>query len=212
MTTSLAPVGDIEIAYVESGPKDAPAVLLAVLAMRSDASNNLVRNVFNRVIRTGKMLSNLVAIFRSGALGRNTIPRPVRRMINDLINGRDPEWLWRANIGVTDPSMGDIIKMTHPRGAAPGTQDHAVRELLLGRPVENLNTLPDNIADYENFKRARLERRRPHPHRRRGGGCARAPASGGADPGAHRGTADRAERRGGRLREAGPGDRQDRPT
>ena len=28
MTTSFAPVGDIEIAYVESGPKDAPAVLM----------------------------------------------------------------------------------------------------------------------------------------------------------------------------------------
>ena len=153
-------LANVAVYAAENGlMKDAPAVLLAVLAMRSDASNNLVRNVFNRVIRTGKMLSNLVAIFRSGALGRNTIPRPVRRMINDLINGRDPEWLWRANIGVTDPSMGDIIKMTHPRGAAPGTQDHAVRELLLGRPVENLNTLPDNIADYENFKRARLERR-----------------------------------------------------
>ena len=65
--------------------KDMPALLLAVLSVRSPG---LMAEVFDRVIDSPKMLRNFVQIVRSGVVGRKSLGTLPKRLIQQWLAAR----------------------------------------------------------------------------------------------------------------------------
>lgn len=127
--------------------KDMPALLAAHLSV---ASPGLMAEVFDRVIDSPKMLRNFVQIMRSGVVGRKSLGSLPKRMIQQWIDHRSDEQLFRASVG-NDPSLADIIKMVHPK---PGNaQRQALFGYLIGRP-HNADALPTIVRQFEAYKQA----------------------------------------------------------
>jgi 60 kDa SS-A/Ro ribonucleoprotein len=129
--------------------KDTPAVLVALLTLRS---TDLARRAFERVIDNGRMLRNFVQVLRSGALGRKSLGTAPKRLVQRWLAGRSPEQLLNDAVGQS-PSLSDILKMVHPRPVDP--EREAIYGWLLGRRVE-AERLPESVRAYESFKTALL--------------------------------------------------------
>jgi 60 kDa SS-A/Ro ribonucleoprotein len=125
--------------------KDAPALLCAVLAGRD---TRLLEAVFPRVIDNAKMLRNFVQIIRSGVTGRKSLGTAPKRMVLRWLEARSEEALFAASVGQS-PSLGDVIKMVHPKPAAPDRE--ALYAYLIGRR-SHAEALPQIVRDYEAFK------------------------------------------------------------
>jgi len=125
--------------------KDMPALLLALL---STLQTDDFAKAFPRVIDNGKMLRSFVQIMRSGAVGRKSLgSRPKRFIANWLEEASDLE-IMRAAVG-QDPSLGDVIKMIHPR---PRTKEReALYGYLIGKPYD-VAALPRIAREFEAFK------------------------------------------------------------
>jgi 60 kDa SS-A/Ro ribonucleoprotein len=128
--------------------KDMPAYLLAVLAARKDTE--LLKKVFNRVINNAKMLCNFVQIVRSGVTGRKSFGTAVKKMIQNWLLSRTGDQLFHDSVGHSNPSIGDIIKMVHPKAQAKVTQ--AMFAYILGREYDSKN-LPVKVRAFEAFKK-----------------------------------------------------------
>lgn len=126
--------------------KDMPALLCATLSARDSA---LLAQVFDRVIDDGKMLRNFVQIIRSGAVGRKSLGTAPKRLVRRWFEQRSDAQVFRASVGQS-PSLADVIKMTHPRPAAPSRE--ALYGWLIGRP-HNAEALPEIVRQFESFKR-----------------------------------------------------------
>src|SRR4026209_2368707 len=98
--------------------KDMPALLCAVLSVKD---RELLERVFPRVLDNAKMLRNFVQIMRAGAVGRKSLGSAPKRLVREWLDARDPETLFKANVG-QDPSLSDIVKMVHPK---PGNAERA---------------------------------------------------------------------------------------
>src|SRR5690606_15730051 len=109
-----------------------------------------MQRLFDRIIKNGKDISNFVATFRSGALGRKSLGSQAKRMVQNWLESQSIDGLFAMSVGNT-PSLADVIKLSHPR---PKTQ---VREAfygwLLGREI-NEEHLPENIKAYVEWKRS----------------------------------------------------------
>ncbi|MEL6266446.1 MAG: RNA-binding protein [Pseudomonadota bacterium] len=127
--------------------KDAPAVLLAVLARRDPA---LFRAVFARVVDNGRMLRTFVQVVRSGQTGRRSLGTRPKAMVAGWLNTASDRALVRASIG-RDPSLADILRMVHPRPATPARE--ALFAWILGRPAD-VARLPQPLQDWLAFKAA----------------------------------------------------------
>lgn len=125
--------------------KDMPAVLLAVLARRDPV---LFRRAFGRVVDNGKMLRNFVQIVRSGQTGRKSLGSAPKAMVQNWLNGASDWALLNANIG-NAPSLGDVIKMVHPKPETP--EREALFAWIMGRPAD-LSRLPEAVQDWLTFK------------------------------------------------------------
>lgn len=125
--------------------KDMPALLCAVLSVRSP---ELLERVFERVIDNGRMLRNFVQIVRSGVVGRRSLGSRPKRLVTRWLERRSDEQLFRDSVGQS-PSMGDIIKMVHPKPATATRE--ALYAYLIGRRA-NQNALPQVVLDWEAFK------------------------------------------------------------
>lgn len=128
--------------------KDVPALLLAILASRN---TELAKRVFPRVADDAKMVKNFVQIIRSGATGRRSMGSALKRMVQNWLESRTEEQLFKAVVG-TDPSLADIIKMVHPK---PATKARAnFYRYLIGKELTpaQFRTLPKNVQAYEKFK------------------------------------------------------------
>jgi 60 kDa SS-A/Ro ribonucleoprotein len=132
--------------------KDVPALLCAVLAVRSPG---LLAEVFDRVIDNGKMLRNFVQIIRSGVVGRKSLGSLPKRLVQQWLESRSDDAVFRASVG-NDPSLADIIKMVHPKPATPARA--ALYGYLLGREFEKDN-LPELVRYYESFKAGHVQLR-----------------------------------------------------
>lgn len=143
--------------------KDMPALLLAVFAGRRPSLTGSTEYMaaFRRCIDTGKMLRNFVQILRSGAVGRTTIPRPVRRLIKQWFAVRQPADIFYHSVG-NDPSMRDVLRMLHVHPDVVGVdhKDANVRErnALYGylaanpkRPIEFAD-LPEVVRQFDAWK------------------------------------------------------------
>ena len=72
----------------KSHMKDMPALLLALLSVRSPG---LLAEVFDRVIDSPKMLRNFVQIMRSGAVARKSLGTLPKRLVQQWIDARTDE-------------------------------------------------------------------------------------------------------------------------
>ena len=135
-------------ARCEAHTKDLPALLVAVLSVRSPG---LMAEVFDRVIDSPKMLRNFVQIMRSGVVGRKSLGSLPKRMVRQWLDRLSDEQLFRAAVG-NDPSLADVIKMVHPRPATP--QREALLGYLIGRKDIDRELLPDLVKQFEAYKAA----------------------------------------------------------
>jgi len=126
--------------------KDMPALLCSALSVL-DAEK--LKAVFPRVCDDAKMVRNFVQILRSGAVGRKSLGSVPKRLVQQWLDSRTDEQLFRATVGQS-PSLADVVKMVHPRPANP--RRAAFYGWLLGREHEAA-ALPDCVKGFESFKR-----------------------------------------------------------
>lgn len=108
----------------------------------------LIEKVFSKVIDNGKMLRNFVQIMRSGATGRKSLGSFPKRLVKNWITRQGDVKLFRNSIG-NDPSLVDVIKMTHVK-----YPNNAMIKYLLGQDLneQDAGSLPAEIVHYEAFK------------------------------------------------------------
>ena len=128
--------------------KDMPALLCAALATLDAA---MLKRIFDRVIDDGKMLRNFVQIIRSGVAGRKSLGTAPKRMVQRWFERHDDNAVFRASVGQS-PSLGDVVKMVHPRPSTPHRA--ALYAWLCGRKFER-TALPATVAAFEKWKEAR---------------------------------------------------------
>jgi 60 kDa SS-A/Ro ribonucleoprotein len=154
LSTVLALCGEVDNEFIartaifsrEQGRmKDAPALLCAVLAGRD---TKLLEKIFPRVIDNAKMLRNFVQIIRSGVTGRKSLGSAPKRMVRQWLEARNEEALFTSSVGQS-PSLGDVIKMVHPKPVAAGRE--ALYAYLIGRS-SHAEALPQFVRNYEAFK------------------------------------------------------------
>jgi 60 kDa SS-A/Ro ribonucleoprotein len=154
LSTVLALCGEIDNEFIartaifsrEQGRmKDAPALLCAVLAGRD---TKLLETIFRRVIDNAKMLRNFVQMIRSGVTGRKSLGSAPKRMVLRWLEERGEEALFTASVGQS-PSLGDVIKMVHPKPSAASRE--ALYAYLIGRS-SHAEALPQFVRSYEAFK------------------------------------------------------------
>jgi 60 kDa SS-A/Ro ribonucleoprotein len=125
--------------------KDMPAALCAML---SKADPALLDRVFERVIDNGRMLRTFVQLVRSGQFGRKSLGSGPRRLVRRWLEARSDEQVFRAAVG-NDPSLGDVLKLVHPRPATDARR--ALYGYLLGKP-HDAAALPELVRSYEAWK------------------------------------------------------------
>lgn len=125
--------------------KDAPALLLAVLAARDPALFSLA---FPRIVTSGKMLRTFVQILRSGQAGRKSLGSRPKKMVQGWLNAASDAQLLAASVG-NDPSLADVIRMVHPK---PETADRtAFYAWAIGKPADTA-ALPQVVQDLLAFR------------------------------------------------------------
>ncbi|RPI74938.1 MAG: TROVE domain-containing protein, partial [Desulfobacteraceae bacterium] len=124
--------------------KDMPALLCAVLSIKD---REVFRAAFHRVIDNARMLRTFVQIMRSGAVGRKSLGTLPKRMIQDWLDRRSDEEIFKATVG-NAPSLADIIKMVHPKPA--DQKREALYAYMIGRSA-NSELLPELTKAYERF-------------------------------------------------------------
>jgi len=130
--------------------KDMPALLVAVLAAQGADE---FKPAFARVIDNGKMLRNVVQILRSGAAGRKSLGSRPKKLVQQWLNNASEAQLLAAAVG-TSPSLADVVKMVHPKPAAPWRA--AFFAWLIGRPYAAAD-LPPLTAAFEAYKKDRTQ-------------------------------------------------------
>ena len=126
--------------------KDMPAFMCAYLA-KHDVET--LKKVFPFVIDSPKMLRNFVQVIRSGVVGRKSLGAAPKKLVQNWIQTRKPEALFRGSVG-NDPSVADLIKMVHPLPADKSRE--ALYGYLIGKN-NNPKLLPKLVQDYEAFKK-----------------------------------------------------------
>lgn len=125
--------------------KDLPALLVAYLTVRDP---QIADRVFDRVIDDTKMLRNFVQILRSGLVARRSLASMPKRLVKRFLASRTPEQLFRGSIG-EKPSLGDVIKMAHPR--PDDATRSALYAYLTGRSYD-VSALPEIVRAFEQYK------------------------------------------------------------
>ena len=125
--------------------KDTPALLLAVLSMKDPV---IFARTFGRVIDNGKMLRNFVQIMRSGVVGRKSLGTRPKRLVQNWLNSASDWQLLNAAVG-NDPSLGDVIKMVHPKPDTP--ERDALYAWIMGKPCD-FAKLPEAVQHYRLLK------------------------------------------------------------
>ena len=133
--------------------KDAPAFLVAWLAAH-DRTGTMFVAAFRRVIDNGKMLSNFVQIIRSGAVGRKSLGSRPKHLVESWFDCRTDDVVFKQSVGVSNPSLADIVRMVHPKPNTPSRR--ALYGYLSGRNREtnavNTSDLPGIVQAVERFR------------------------------------------------------------
>lgn len=127
--------------------KDMPALLLAMLTTRDAKA---LEAAFPQVVDNGRMLRNFVQIVRSGRIGRKSLGSLPKRLVRTWLENASVEQLLAAAIG-SKPSLGDVIKMVHPKPA--DAERATLYAWLIGKSYDEA-ALPEKVRAYERFKRS----------------------------------------------------------
>jgi len=109
--------------------KDMPAVLLATLSVRSQEMRvvdgvlqsdhqiacRALRAAFPHVIDNYRMLSNYYQVLKSGALGRKSLGKLPKRLMQQWLLNAHPVTLFNAQFGIPKPGIREIIRYVNPR-------------------------------------------------------------------------------------------------
>lgn len=141
--------------------KDMPALLCAVLSS-TEQGRRFLPLVFGRVIDSPKMLSNYVQIVRSGVAGRKSLGSMPKRLIQRWLDARTDDQLFRGSVGVSDPSLVDIVRMVHPQpktdarrslyGYLSGRNPKDFKAARSGHFGYRAEDLPTLVQSFEAFK------------------------------------------------------------
>ena len=103
---------------------------------------------FTTVVKNVGAVREVVGIFRSGVLGRKSFGTRPKRLLKGVLENMSGEQIFRSSIG-NDPSLGDIVKLLHPK---PTTAEaNAVFAREIEKPFD-LNLLPAIVKQYDNFR------------------------------------------------------------
>lgn len=128
------------------GMKDVPAVCAAYLAC---TDTDLFGQVAGKIIDDLKTFRNVLHIIRSGTFGRKSFGTKVKRILNAQLERFTSEQIFRGSIG-GPVSVADAIKMLHP---VPSSKDREVMYgYLIGKSF-NSELLPQNVQEFERFKK-----------------------------------------------------------
>ncbi len=125
--------------------KDMPALLLAVLSIKSIAH---LKQAFPRVVDNGRMLRNFVQVLRSGTVGRKSLGTAPKALVRQWLSSASERKLIDATVG-SSPSLKDVVRMVHPK-PADETRD-AFYGWLLGKPYA-LERLPATLQAFALYK------------------------------------------------------------
>lgn len=136
--------------------KDVPAFLVAYLThVRID----LAKQVFSRVIDDAKMVRNFVQIMRSGTIrDRKSLGTASKKLVQNWLASLTDDQVFKADVG-NNPSLPDIIKLTHPSPKNEKGEVIKSREVLyaylLGKEIkeEDRKHLSPLVEQYEAFKK-----------------------------------------------------------
>jgi len=120
----------------------------------ADETVRLFRSAFRAVMGNGVMVKKFAHIVRSGVTGRKSFGSTVKRTVQDWLNWRSPDRLFRDSVG-GDVTMADLIKLARPR--AVDKQRNAMYRYLLGNKDWTLRDLPDLVQRYEMFKAGEMD-------------------------------------------------------
>jgi 60 kDa SS-A/Ro ribonucleoprotein len=126
--------------------KDMPALLLACLSVLDPV---LLARAFPRVIDNGRMVRTFVQIMRSGAVARKSLGSRPKALIEAWLAQASDAQIIAASVGQS-PSLGDVIRMVHPKPAT--AERKALYAYLIGKPYD-VAALPEALRAFEDFKR-----------------------------------------------------------
>jgi 60 kDa SS-A/Ro ribonucleoprotein len=124
--------------------KDAPALLVAMLSVRSP---QLFQAVFDRVIDNPKMLRNFLQVIRSGVVGRKSLGSGPKAAVARWLNGASTTALVNGSVG-NEPSLGDVVRLARPK--APDKERAALYGWLIGKAPDEA-TLPPLVRELRGF-------------------------------------------------------------
>lgn len=116
---------------------------------RLDEAVRLFRAAFRATMSNGIMIKKFAHVVRSGVTGRKSFGSTVKRTIQDWLNWRSPDRLFRDSVG-GDVTLADLIKLARPK--ATDAERNALYRYLIGKEVKEFEDLPALIRQYEWFK------------------------------------------------------------
>lgn len=133
--------------------KDAPAAAISVLSNRD---TDLVKKAWSGAIGNVRMLRTFVQIHRSGACGRKGLGVVLRDLIRKQLEEMSATNLFKNSIG-NNPSMYDLIRLSHPRGHLDKQHDavyaHIINQNREKKVEYNYDDLPGIVKHYESYKK-----------------------------------------------------------
>lgn len=143
--------------------KDVPAYLLAHLTAKSNPRTNprgdeyaaAFQKALPLVLDNGKMLSTYSQMLFSRATGRRSGGTRVQRALRKWFDDRTDEQLFHSSIGISNPSLEDVIRMVRPKAKTPSRE--ALYKYFLGNTSEEkgyrAGDLPELVKQVEAFKK-----------------------------------------------------------
>lgn len=114
----------------------------------ADETVRMFRSAFKATMSNGIMLKKFAHVLRSGVTGRKSFGSAVKRTVQDWLNWRSPDRLFRDSVG-GDVTLADLIKLARPK--AIDAERNALYRYLIGKETE-FEALPALIRQYEWFK------------------------------------------------------------
>lgn len=145
-------IAKLAVYAAETGKmKDMSAYLLAVLHGRRESE--LLAKAFPRVITSFKMLTNFVQIVRSGVTGRRSFGTSTKNIIKNWLEDKTAKQIFNGSIGLSAPSVADVIKMVHPKAGTPD-RDAIYAYITEARNwQEKFSYLPEDVQVFEALKK-----------------------------------------------------------
>jgi 60 kDa SS-A/Ro ribonucleoprotein len=133
--------------------KDAP--LVAILHLLKQEGDVLGEKSFQNVVDNPVQYRNAAALVMSGLFGTRSFGSRLARIFNTRLFDFGIGYLTARGLVGNDPSLADVIRMTHPsaksQGDARGEWEQFFK-YVLGRDGWNIDLLPKALQDYERFK------------------------------------------------------------